>query len=209
MQPPVLHMASPHSRHDLSVCRRFNLLFESQKNSIMTFLKKLSFRRLMQSIVMEPNSLPSEILDSISLPMLQNAARTAKGEVCIFKPIASCNTIQTSFIIRRHDFQRHRKRYTDRRLLLWTSLCCNLSLFDLHSQANSSALIAVHAGNLTDLSLYYKSYLRIFVSWTLLDGLGLFSFQIQLETLEVLGGNKEKSWFKLKCEDVNDFYQLS
>jgi len=42
---------------------------------------KLNAARLMQSIVMEPSSLPSEILDSISLPMLQNAARTAKGEL--------------------------------------------------------------------------------------------------------------------------------
>ncbi|XP_066023589.1 heat shock factor 2-binding protein-like isoform X2 [Pocillopora verrucosa] len=41
----------------------------------------LNAARLLQSIVMEPNSLTSEIFDSISLPVLQNLARTAKGEV--------------------------------------------------------------------------------------------------------------------------------
>nr|XP_058957007.1 heat shock factor 2-binding protein-like [Pocillopora verrucosa] len=41
----------------------------------------LNAARLLQSIVMEPNSLTSEIFDSISLPVLQNLARTAKGEL--------------------------------------------------------------------------------------------------------------------------------
>ncbi|XP_020612538.1 heat shock factor 2-binding protein-like [Orbicella faveolata] len=42
---------------------------------------RLNAARLLQSVVMEPSSLTSDALDSISLPVLQNLSRSAKGEL--------------------------------------------------------------------------------------------------------------------------------
>ncbi|XP_078360462.1 heat shock factor 2-binding protein-like [Oculina patagonica] len=58
---------------------------------------RLNAARLLQSIVMEPSSLPSDTLDSISLPVLQNLTRTAKGELRdilyeVLSDLQSCNT---------------------------------------------------------------------------------------------------------------------
>ncbi|XP_029188570.2 heat shock factor 2-binding protein-like [Acropora millepora] len=42
---------------------------------------KLNAARLIHSIVMEPNCVPSHVLDAVPLPSLQNLARAAKGEL--------------------------------------------------------------------------------------------------------------------------------